>query len=99
MYHTNTGDNLFVGTLGTNSRVVSTGGKTVKRIFWGGSFVGTFAVYDSATVAGTSLANEIIAVGLPLTRYPESIELNYRGRNGIVVTETGTPNVKLVWGE
>lgn len=99
MYHTNAGDNLYVGTLGTNSKVLATGGKTVKRIFWGGSYVGTFSVYDSATVAGTSTANEIITVGLPLLRYPFSVEINYRGRNGIVVTETGTPTVRMVWGE
>jgi hypothetical protein len=99
MYGNARGDNFYLGTLGTSSVVVSDKPATVKRLVWGGTYVGTIAVYDSATVAGTAASNQIISIGLPLTRYPESVEIDARTKNGIVVTHTGTPTHTLIWGE
>lgn len=99
MYQTARGDNLYQGTLGPGTTVVSGAPTTVKRLVWGGTYVGTIALYDSSTAAGTAATNEIVSVGLPLAVYPKSLELNYHCTNGLVVTETGTPTHKVIWGE
>lgn len=99
MYSTARGDNIFIGTLGPATTVVSAVPATVKRLIWGGTYVGTIAIYNSATSAGTAASNEVITVGIPLTRYPDSIELNFRCNNGITVVETGTPTNRVIWGE
>ena len=90
-YQSAEGDNIFLGTLGPGTNVLSDRPTTVKRIVWGGSYVGTLDVFDSATIAGTAATNQIISLGLPLLRYPESLEINYHATNGLVVTQTGTP--------
>ena len=57
------------------------------------------AIYDSATVAGTAATNQIVSLGIPLLRYPFSLEVNLRCNDGIVVVETGTPTNVVIWGE
>lgn len=91
------GDNFYIGTLGPGTTVVTASAATVKRIAWGGTYVGTIAVYNSATAAGTAASNQIISVGIPLLRYPESIELNVHCNDGVIVTETGTPTHTVIW--
>jgi len=91
------GDNFYIGTLGPGTTVVSGFPATLKRIAWGGSYVGTMTIYNSATAAGTAASNQVISLGLPLLRYPESIELNLHCNNGIVVVETGTPSQTVIW--
>lgn len=97
MNTTATGDNFYVGTLGPGTTVVSNRGATVKRIIWGGTYVGTIAVHDAATAAGTSATSGIVTLGIPLTRYPESLEVDLHCKNGIVIEETGTPTHRVIW--
>lgn len=99
MYGNSRGDNYYLGTLGTSAVLLSNKSATVKRVLWGGSYVGTIAIHDSATVAGAAAANQIVSIGIPLTRYPESVEIDTRTKNGIVVVHTGTPTHTVVWGE
>lgn len=99
MYQTARGDNFYIGTLGPGSTVVSSAPATLKRVVWGGSYVGTMTIYDSATVAGTAATNQVVSLGIPLLRYPYSLELNLRCNDGIVVIETGTPTHTVIWGE
>ena len=93
------GDNFYLGTLGTSAVVVSNIPATVKRVLWGGSYVGTIVINDASTVAEAAAGNQIFAAGIPLTRYPESVEINVHCKNGIVVTHTGTPTHTVIWGE
>lgn len=92
-------NNYYMGTLGPGTTVVSNTQTSVKRVVWGGTYVGTIALYDSSTAAGTAATNEIISLGIPLTEYPRSLELNINCKNGLVVTETGTPTHKVYWGD
>lgn len=91
------GDNFYIGTLGPGTTLVSNAAATVKRVLWGGTYVGTMALYDSATIAGTAASNQVISIGIPLLRYPESIEVDLHFNNGLVVTETGTPTQTVAW--
>ena len=91
------GDNFYYGTLGPGTTVVTATPATVKRVIWGGTYVGTMAAHNSATAAGTSGTSNIITVGLPALRFPDSIELNVHCTNGIVVEETGTPTLRVIW--
>ena len=91
------GDNFYIGTLGPGTTVVSASAATLKRVFWGGTYVGTIALYDSATIAGTAASNQVLSIGIPLLRYPESIEVNLHCNDGIIVTETGTPTQTVAW--
>ena|SRR3990167_7407916 len=92
-----TGQNFYVGTLGPGTTVVSARAATVKRVFWGGTYVGTIAIYDSATAAGTAASNQVLSIGIPVLRYPESIEIDLHCNDGIIVTETGTPTHTVAW--
>src|SRR3990167_7663283 len=98
MYQTSRGDNFYRGTLGPGTTVISNKPATVKRVVWGGSYVGTIELYDSATAAGTAATNLITTVGIPLLRYPFSLEVNLHCKNGIVAVESGTPAQIVVWG-
>ena len=91
------GENIFAGTAGPGTTVVTAAPATVKRVMWGGTYVGTINIHDTATAAGTSGTSSIISLGVPLLRYPESLEINYHCKNGIVVEETGTPTHRVVW--
>ena len=99
MYQTSRGDNFYIGTLGPGTTVVSNAPTTLKRVVWGGSYVGTVAIYDASAIAGTAATNQVVSIGIPLLRYPFSLEVNLRCNGGIVVTETGTPTHTVVWGE
>ena len=91
------GENIFAGTAGPGTTVVTPAPATVKRVFWGGTYVGTINIHDAASAAGTSGTSSVISLGIPLLKYPESLEINYHCKNGIVVEETGTPTHRLVW--
>ena len=91
------GDNFFYGTAGPGTTVVSAAPATVKRVIWGGTYVGTIDIHDAATAAGTNGSSSITTIGIPLLRYPDSLEINLHCKNGIVVAETGTPVHRVVW--
>ena len=91
------GDNFFYGTAGPGTTVVTAAPATVKRVIWGGTYVGTVAIHDAAAAAGTNGSSNIVTIGIPLLRYPDSIELNIHCKNGIVVEETGTPTHRVMW--
>lgn len=99
MYQTNRGDNFYRGTLGPGTTVVSNAPATIKRIIWGGSYVGTINIHDASSATGTSATSSVLSLGVPLLRYPESLEVNLRCKKGIVVQETGTPTHTIIWGE
>ena len=91
------GDNIYQGTEGPGTTVITASPATLRRITWGGTYVGTITVHNAATAAGTSSTSDIITLGIPLLRYPESIELNVHCTNGIVIEETGTPTHRVIW--
>lgn len=91
------GDNYYIGTLGPGTTVVSASAATLKRVVWGGTYVGTITIHDSAAIAGVAASNQVLSIGIPLLRYPESIEVNLHCNDGIVVAETGTPTQTVVW--
>ena len=91
------GDNFFYGTAGPGTTVVTATPATLKRVIWGGTYVGTIAVHDAATAAGTNGSSNITTIGIPLLRYPDSIEVNLHCKYGIVAEETGTPVHRLIW--
>ena len=92
------GNNVYIGTAGPGTTVLTNGPTTLKRLVWGGTYVGTIAVYNASAIAGTAATNEVVSVGIPLTRYPHSLEVNLSCDDGLVVTETGTPTVRVIWG-
>jgi hypothetical protein len=94
---TDRGENFYYGTLGPGTTVVTASSATLKRITWGGTYVGSIAVHNSATAAGTNATSNVITIGIPLLRYPDSIELNVHCPQGIVVEETGTPVHRIIW--
>ena len=91
------GELFYYGTLGPGTTVVSATPATVKRVIWGGTYVGTIAIHDAATAAGTNGSSNIVTIGVPLLSSPESLEVNLHCRNGIVVEETGTPVHRVVY--
>ena len=93
------GDQMYQGTLGPGTTVVSSTAATLKRIIWGGTYVGTVIVHNASAATGTNGTSGIVTLGIPLTRYPESLEVNLHCNNGIVVEETGTPTHRLIWSK
>ena len=85
-----------IGT-GAGTAVLKDTAGVIHSVFWGGTYIGTAILYDSATAAGTSAANRIITLGLPLAQYPESILIDVNCRSGIVFETTGTPAVTVAW--
>ena len=94
---TDRGDNSYVGTLGPGTTVITASQATLKRIVWGGTYVGSITVHDAATATGTTATSGIVSLGIPLLRYPYSLEVNLHCRNGIVIEETGTPTHRIIW--
>lgn len=91
------GDQWKVVSGGVGTTVVTDRPATIKRIVWGGTYVGTINVHDAAAATGTTATSQIVSLGLPLTRYPFSLELNTKVSNGILYQATGTPVVTIVW--
>lgn len=83
---------------GVGTTVLTTGdGHALYRVIVPGTYVGTVNIYDSATAAGTTAANQIISLGLPTTTVAGNIEIGARVRNGLTFAATGTPLMTLVW--
>lgn len=84
-----------IGTIGTN--VVCNAPAVVQRVYFGGTYVGTVIIHDSATAAGTSGTSAVLTLGLPLAQYPRSLDLGIQCKEGIVTEATGTPVLTVVW--
>ena len=82
---------------GTSITLVSDRNTYFKRIVVPGTYVGTLALYDSATVAGTTAGNNFMTIGLPALNHPNDIDVDARLRNGLVYDATGTPLVTLIY--
>ena len=91
------GDQWTVVSGGVGTAVVTDRHSVLRRIVWGGSYVGTLNVHDSSTVAGTTATSQIVSLPIPATQYPFSLELNANCKNGIVYQATGTPVMTLFW--
>lgn len=86
---------------GVGTTVLSPNETVLRGVMWGGTFVGSIELYDSATAAGTAAGNKVWAMGIPLLKYPESLSFGDNGitmRNGITYVATGTPVVTVIWG-
>ena len=91
---------------GFNNKAISGPGTTLltdrqcilKQVIFPGTYVGTLAIYDSPTTAGTAAGNQIISFPIPATSIFQSVELNVNCTNGLVVTATGTPTSNVIWG-
>lgn len=94
---TSRGDNFFVGTAGPGTTVITDKPATIKRIIWGGTYVGTIAVHDAAAAAGTNGSSLVTTIGIPALRYPYSLEVSLHCKKGIVAEETGTPTHRIIW--
>ena len=82
---------------GVGSVVLAGGVATLKRVFIPGTYIGTVSFYDSATVAGTATANNLVTFGLPGNSLIQSLELNVRCIRGLVYTAQGTPTMTAFW--
>lgn len=86
---------VAVGTSGTV--VVSDSKATLIRIVVPGTYVGTIQFHDSVTAAGTSATSQVIAVGLPATSTPMSLQIGANFKKGLMYQATGTPVLTFVW--
>lgn len=93
------GDQMWQGTAGPGTTVVSASAATLKRAIWGGTYVGSMVIHDAATAGGTNGTSAIATLGIPSLRYPYSLEVNLHCSNGIVAEETGTPAIRLIWSK
>ena len=93
------GDQMFQGTLGPGTTVVVAAPATLKRIIWGGTFVGSAVVHNASAAAGTNGTSDIVSIGIPALRFPFSLEVNLHCTNGIVVEESGTPALTYIWSK
>jgi hypothetical protein len=84
-----------IGTVGTI--LLSNRATTLVRAVIPGTYVGTVAIYDTATAAGTAVGNQVVSFGLPATGIPQAVEIGAQLKNGLVYASTGTPNIVLIW--
>lgn len=84
---------------GTSQTIVSSTGVYVERVILPGTYVGTLALYNSATVAGTTAANNFLTLGLPTSSIPQSIEVGINCNAGLVYDATGTPLATIAYGK
>lgn len=93
------GDQYFIVTGGTAAvqTVVSASPCTLGRAVIGGTYVGTVAVYDSATVSGTAATNLVATLPIPALLLMQNIDFDIKLKKGLVVDATGTPIVTLTW--
>ena len=82
---------------GVGTTVVSATPAVIQRVFYGGTYVGTVIIHDSATAAGTSATSAVMTIGLPLIQYPRNVELGIQCKSGITYEATGTPVLTIVW--
>lgn len=82
---------------GTSITVVSDRNCVLERIIVPGTYVGTLALYDSATAAGTAAGNNFLSLGLPATTLFQSVGVGVQCKNGLTYNATGTPLVTLLW--
>lgn len=95
-YQPISGDNwTSIGTVGT--AVVTAREAVLCRIIVPGTYVGSVAFYDVATIAGTTATNRIFTAGLPASAIPTTIDIFAQCRNGLVYASTGTPTITFTW--
>lgn len=82
---------------GTSQTVVRNSDILLRSLVVGGTYVGTLAIYDSATVAGTSATNNVITLLNPALVAPNEVRLDLHLRNGLTYDATGTPLVTIVY--
>ena len=90
------GDN-FTAVSAAGSVVVSNKNATLERVIIAGTYVGSVAFYDSATVAGTAGTNLIYTAVLPGLNLNQSIDIHAHGRTGLVYAALGTPVLTFTW--
>ena len=79
-----------IGT-GVGTTVVSNRSTNLGAVLVPGTYTGTMAVYDSATIAGTAAGNLVATFTLPANSFPQCFNPNLQFKNKIVCTCTGTP--------
>lgn len=84
-----------IGTIGTN--VVCNQPATLKRIYWGGTYIGTVIVHDASSAAGTSATSVVSTIVLPGLNLNSYQDIGIQCRKGIVTEATGTPILTVVW--
>jgi len=82
---------------GTSQTIVRASDILLRSLVVGGTYVGTLAIYDSATVAGTSTTNNVITLLNPALVAPNEVRLDLHLRNGLTYDATGTPLVTIVY--
>lgn len=82
---------------GVGTSLVTDGPCVLNRVFWGGTYVGTLIIHDAPSVTGTTTTSAVLTLGLPLTRYPNHLDMGIQMRKGIVYQATGTPVATIVW--
>lgn len=83
---------------GTNSIAVVANDTVLRSVFIPGTYIGTIAFYDSATVLGTTATNQIVSFGLPTSSVANELDFNVKCQKGLVYTATGTPILTFSWG-
>lgn len=77
--------------------VVSSIPGSFERLIVGGNKEGTATFYDSATAAGTSSTNFIVAVNNNSGSIPTSIEIGIRTKLGLTAVVGGTTDLTVVY--
>lgn len=93
------GDQYKIINGGTEIAVVSDTPVTFQKLVIGGTYVGTLAIYDSPTAAGTAAGNLIVTVGLPTTNLFRSVDYQIKLKNGLTYEATGTPVLTLTYSK
>ena len=92
-----TSGDQFTSVSAAGSVVISDKGATLQRVIISGTYVGSVAFYDSATVAGTAGTNLIYTAVLPGLNLNQSVEIHVYGRIGLVYAALGTPVLTFTW--
>lgn len=84
------------GTAASTTLLKSTNA-VLKSVVIPGTYVGSIVFYDSASSTGTATANQILALGLPTSTIPFTLDMNINCKNGLTYTSSGTPTMTIVW--
>lgn len=93
------GDQYTIISGGTSITVVSDSPVTFQKLVIGGTYVGTLAIYDSPTAAGTAAGNLITTVPLPTTNLYRTVDYQIKLKNGLTYEATGTPVLTLTFSK
>lgn len=82
---------------GAGTTVISDAPATLSSVVAGGNYTGTLSFYDTATAAGTTSANLLIALNNNVGSIPSGVYPNVQCKTGITVVVGGTTDALVGW--